>query len=161
MSTGNETTNDPNIPSSIQAHPAWHRLNDQIKWYDSKSNSCQRKYKGIKISQIALAVFIPLTAFFSNDCARVFAAIAGTLIALGEGIQQLNQYSTLWITYRSTAERLKHEKYLFLSAAGPFADLTEAQKLVQLSERVEEHVSTEHANWFNEARRAVEKDKKH
>ncbi|XHO06371.1 hypothetical protein ACEQUB_03293 [Ralstonia syzygii] len=67
----------------------------------------------------------------------------------------MNQYSTLWVTYRATAERLKHEQYLFLSSAGPYnKGLSEPDRLVVLAERVEEHVSTEHANWFNETRRA-------
>ena len=65
----------------------------------------------------------------------------------------MNQYSTLWVMYRATAERLKHEKYLFLSGAGPYKGLAEPERLVALAERVEEHVSTEHANWFNDTRR--------
>ncbi|MGI8569091.1 MAG: DUF4231 domain-containing protein [Methylocella sp.] len=38
-----------------------------------------------------------------------------------EGLQQLNQYQANWIAYRSTSEALKHEKFLFLAKAGPFA----------------------------------------
>jgi hypothetical protein len=82
-------------------------------------------------------------------------ALSGTVIALLETVQQMNQYSTLWVTYRATAERLKHEKYLFLSTAGPYRGLPEPERLIQLAERVEEHVSTEHANWFNETRRVA------
>jgi hypothetical protein len=33
--------------------------------------------------------------------------------------------------------------------------LAEADRLIALAERVEEHVSTEHANWFNETRRSA------
>ena len=57
--------------------------------------------------------------------------------------------------YRATAERLKHEKFLFLSAAGPYRGLIVPDALILLAERVEEHVSTEHANWFNETRRVT------
>jgi len=46
---------------------------------------------------------------------------------------------------------LKHEKFLFLSAAGPYRDLTDETRLVKLAERVEERVSIEHANWFSES----------
>ena len=85
---------------------------------------------------------------------------AGALIALLEAIQQLKQYSTLWVTYRSTAENLKHEKFLFLSAAGPYRGLSEAERLIQLAERVEERVSTENANWFRDTQRTVSGQKK-
>jgi Protein of unknown function (DUF4231) len=56
-----------------------------------------------------------------------------------------DQYHQNWITYRSTAEALKHEKYLFLSMAGSYAASENAKAL--LAERVESLVSLEHARW--------------
>jgi hypothetical protein len=148
------------VPDAVSGHPAWQRLEDQIRWYDSKSVRCQRWYKGLKLVQISLAVLIPLLSHLDPAFAKWATSIAGALIAVLEGVQHMNQYSTLWVTYRATAERLKHEKYLFLSAAGPYKGLAEPERLVALAERVEEHVSTEHANWFNETRRVVSTQKK-
>lgn len=142
-------------PESVQRLPVWFRLIDQLNWYDSKSRHCQYWYKLLKISQVALAVLIPATSLLSAEHAKWAASIAGILITVLEAIQQMNQYSTLWVTYRATAERLKHEQYLFLSNAGPYKGMVEAERLITLAERVEEHVSTEHANWFNETRRAA------
>ncbi len=147
------------VPDAVAVHPAWQRLEDQLNWYDQKSIHCQNWYKGLKFLQISLAVFIPIASHFDPICAKWSTAIAGSLIALLEGLQHMNQYSTLWVTYRATAERLKHEKYLFLSGAGPYKNLDEPERLLTLAERVEEHVSTEHANWINETRRAVTIDK--
>ena len=142
------------MSESIEKHPAWIRLEDQLRWYDAKSVYCQRWYKGLKLIQIALAVCIPLANLLDPPFLKVTTSIAGVLIAILEGVQHMNQYSALWASYRSTAERLKHEKYLFLSAAGPYKELSDPDRLVTLAERVEEHVSTEHANWFNETRKA-------
>ncbi len=61
-----------------------------------------------------------------------------------EGVQQLFQWQTNWVLYRSTTEALKHEKFLFLSCAGPYATTDRLQVLV---ERVEGLVSQEHAKW--------------
>jgi hypothetical protein len=149
------TIPDAAAPDWVASHPAWLRLEAQLQWYDRKSVSCQGWYKSLKAVQITLAILIPAMSFLPADCAKWATAIAGSAIALLETMQHMNQYSTLWVTYRSTAERLKHEKYLFLSAAGPYREVSEAERLVQLAERVEEHVSTEHANWFNETRRNV------
>ena len=149
----NTTPQDLPIPESVRAHPAWFRLIDQLNWYDGKSRYCQRWFKNLKFTQIALAVLIPVTSLLPAECAKWTASIAGALIAVLEAVQQMNQYSTLWVMYRATAERLKHEKYLFLSGAGPYKGLAEPERLVALAERVEEHVSTEHANWFNDTRR--------
>jgi len=146
---------DAEVPEAIAAHPAWGRLQDQISWYDRKSVRCQKWYKGIKLLQIVLAVGIPVTSHLGGDLGKWVTSVAGALIAIFEGLLHMNQYSTLWVTYRSTAERLKHEKYLFLSAAGPYRDFPEAARLVLLAERVEEHVSSEHANWFDETRRVI------
>lgn len=154
------THHEPPAPESVQLHPAWFRLIDQLNWYDHKSQRCQRWYKGLKFVQIGLAILIPVTSLLPADCAKWTASIAGAVIALLEAVQQMNQYSVLWFSYRATAERLKHEKYLFLSAAGPYKGLAEPERLVALAERVEEHVSTEHANWFNETRRAAVAQKK-
>ena len=59
----------------------------------------------------------------------------------------MNQYSSLWFTYRATAEKLKHEKALFLEKAGHYKELDDVEILNLLAERVEETVSTENAKW--------------
>lgn len=148
------------LPETVVNHPAWHRLEDQLQWYDSRSTRCQGRYKSLKFVQISLAVLIPVLSHLDPESAKWATSVAGALIAVLEGIQHMNQYSTLWVTYRSTAERLKHEKFLFLSEAGPYKGQVEKERLIALAERVEEHVSTEHANWFNETRRTVSSPKK-
>ena len=153
----------PKPPDSIAGKPAWLRLEDQLSWYDRESVRCQKLYKRFKLLQVVLAVGIPIASHLEPEVAKWTTSVAGALIAILEAIQHMNQYSTLWITYRSTAERLKHEKFLFLSAAGPYKGLAEDERLVALAERVEEHVSSEHANWINEVKRtsAVVKKENH
>ena len=48
------------------------------------------------------------------------------------------------MTYRSTAEALKHERYLYLAQAGPYAD---DDRRRQLAERLEGLITQEHAKW--------------
>jgi hypothetical protein len=64
-----------------------------------------------------------------------------------EGLQQLGQYQHNWITYRSTCEALKHEKYLYLAGAGPYRH--SAERSVILAEHVEGLVSQEPARWVS------------
>jgi hypothetical protein len=49
-----------------------------------------------------------------------------------------------WITYRSTAEALTRERYLYLARAGPYLGEDRPR---QLAERIEGLVSQEHAKW--------------
>ena len=126
----------------VSASPAEARLEDQIAWYDAKSQHNQRWFKLLKVCQIITAAAIPVAAGASAPAWLVGGA--GALIVVLEGLQQLQQYQQNWITYRSTCERLKHEKFLFAARAGPYAS-SEPEAL--LAERVESLVSQEHAAW--------------
>ena len=91
---------------------------------------------------IAAAALIPFLAGITTVPAWLTGAL---LIAITEGVQQLNQYHANWISYRSTCEALKHEKYLYLGKAGPYAAARDPHGL--LAERIESLVSQEHAKW--------------
>jgi hypothetical protein len=143
-------------PEEFAKHPAWLRLNDQLDWYDKKSGDNQRRYKQIKVAQLILAGSIPVFALVGDVWGRWVTAILGASVAILEGLQQLGQYNNLWVTYRATAEQLKHEKYLFLAKSGPYKGLKEEDALSLLAERVEEQVSTEHAKWVSERSQQAE-----
>jgi hypothetical protein len=144
------TKEEISVPEEVAKHPAWSRLNDQLGWYDRKSSENQRHYKQIKVAQLVLAGSIPVFALVGATWGRWVTAILGASVAILEGIQQLGQYNNLWVTYRATAEQLKHEKFLFLARSGPYRNLREEEALKRLAERIEEQVSTEHAKWVSE-----------
>src|SRR5215467_150828 len=125
--------------------PIMDRLEDQISWYDRKSMTNQRTFKWIKVTEIIAAALIPfLSGFHIRETAWVTAGL-GVLVTVLEGLLHLNQYQQNWITYRSTCEALKHEKYLYIGKAGPYAKEEGSHAL--LAERIESLVSQEHAKW--------------
>jgi hypothetical protein len=122
--------------------PTWDRLEDQLGWYGRKSVAAQQAYKRVKLGQLIVGAAVPVLAAL-----QVSAAVTATLAAfvvVAEGAQQLYQWQTNWVLYRSTAEALKHEKYLYLAAAGPYS--ADDRNRV-LAERLEGLVSQEHAKW--------------
>jgi hypothetical protein len=131
--------------------PAWERLEEQLAWYDGKSRHNQRWFKRLKVCQIVTAAAIPVAA--AADVATAVIGAAGALIVVLEGLQQLQQYQQNWTTYRTTTERLKHEKHLYLACAGPYAGAKRPDAL--LAERVEGLVSQEHAAWVSHRREAA------
>jgi hypothetical protein len=131
--------------------PTMLRLDDQIEWYDKRSGKNQRYYKLLKVVVISTAALIPFSAAFQAIPTWVTAGL-GIVIAVTEGAQHLNQYHANWISYRSTCEALKHEKYLYLGKAGPYAVAQDAHAL--LAERIESLVSQEHAKWASGQERA-------
>src|SRR2546427_10845950 len=127
---------------------ALERLDDQLNWYDRKASSNERMFKRLKMGTLTFSVFIPLSAVAATRYSTATAIVTATLgatIALLEGLQQLNQYHQNWISYRSTAEALRHEKFLFLGHAGPYAGAPDEKAL--LADRIEGLVSQEHAKW--------------
>jgi hypothetical protein len=94
-------------------------LQDQIEWYDRKSGSNQKAFKYLKICTISAAALIPVLA--KVTAMSSYTAGLGVFIVVLEGLQQLNQYHSNWISYRSTCEALKHEKFLYLGKAGIYA----------------------------------------
>jgi hypothetical protein len=42
--------------------PTMERLEDQINWYDRKSNRCQSWYKGLKLVEVGSAALVPFLA---------------------------------------------------------------------------------------------------
>jgi Protein of unknown function (DUF4231) len=131
----------------------YERLESQIRWYDQKSGSAQRYFKWGRYFVIAASATIPIVALLEYN---VVAAVLGGLIAINEAIQHVNQWQHNWITYRSTCEALRHEKYTYIERADPYDgfDDREARKL--LVERVESLISTEHSKWIASQEKAAE-----
>jgi hypothetical protein len=133
------------------------RLDDQIEWYDRRSGTNQRMYRTVKLVQIILAAAIPVFAVVAGDVKMLLAAL-GALVVILEGVQQLYQFQQNWTSYRSTCEALRHEKYLYLGNAGPYATADDPH--VMLAERVESLTSEEHAKWVAAARQPAEGSKR-
>lgn len=144
----------PSTTEETWVDPTWDRLEDQVAWYENRSRRAQRSYKRLKIVQIILGALIPFLAGFQQQMQdllplemhllpALLIAGLGVVIVVLEGLQHLNQYHQHWLTYRSTAEALKHEKFLFLADAGPYGVVDD--KRAYLAERIEELISNEHA----------------
>lgn len=131
----------------------YERLEAQIAWYDRKSSSAQKCFKWGRYFVIAASASIPL---FALNHFPIIAAVLGGAIAVAETIQHVNQWHHNWITYRSTCEALRHEKYTYIERADPYDghDDNAARKL--LVERVESLISTEHSKWIASQEKAAE-----
>ena len=121
------------------------RLEQQIKWYDTKSGTAQWWFKRVKLCEFIFSGLVPITALLANGWVTACIGAAAVLL---EGLQQLNQWQHNWITYRSTCEALRHEKYSFIARSGSYDGIPNDQAMKMLVERIESLVSTEHAKWI-------------
>jgi len=66
-----------------------------------------------------------------------------------ESVQGLYQFQQNWTSHRSTAEGLKHERFLWLARAGPYKDPENPGDEAIFADRVEAPISIEHAKWVS------------
>ena len=126
------------------------RLDDQIKWYSKSSKWNQNRFKWLKVVEVVAAALVPFFAGWGSYPA--VTGLLGVIVVVLESLQGIYQLQSNWISYRSTAEALKHEKYLWHAVAGPYLNAENPAAL--LAERIEELVSTEHAKWTSEMEQA-------
>lgn len=135
------------------------RLDDQIKWYDEKSAWNQTWFKRLRTLEILFAVAIPfLISHITGDggLLRLIAGAMGVAVALVAGLVTLYRFQENWVEYRTTAEILKHEKYLYLTQSAPYEGHDAFHLLVATIESV---ISKENTGWSQSFRtKAKDKD---
>lgn len=122
------------------------RLEDQIAWYDAKSQHNQRWFKRFGLIQIIAAALIPLCSGLLVEWPYYpwVVGLLGVLVAVLASLVTLNKYQENWIQYRTTAEQLKHEKFMYLTHTAPYHENDAFNKLVM---RVEDLISKENSRW--------------
>jgi intein/homing endonuclease len=125
------------------------RVENQIKWYDRKSVTNKKWFLLLKVSEIFLALFIPFISGYIgsvDDPLKVVVGMLGVIVAAIAGLITLIKFQENWIEYRTVAETLKFEKFLFLAKAGPYKNSDPYPLFV---ERFESLISTSTKKWMN------------
>jgi hypothetical protein len=152
MNSGDANGSPRNVGTTEdEPNSGYPRLESQIGWYDKRSGQAQTRYKWLKFTEIGCAVAVPLISQING----IVTAILGDMVVLLEALQAMNQWQHNWITYRSTCEALRHEKYSYLGRSGPYRDLDDVTAKQALVERIESLISTEHSKWISRQEYAV------
>jgi hypothetical protein len=126
------------------------RWDGQYDYYRKASSRNKKKYQILKGVEIVLAALVPFLAALITDknaeVMKIVVGIIGVGIALTSGMLMLFKYQENWVTYRTTMESLKSEKYLYLTRTGPYKN-KEASNL--FIEKVESILNDEHVKWQN------------
>lgn len=130
-----------------------HRLEPEIKWYDTKSAFNKKLLYAFRLAIILLSGVLIFIGYF-DDMPPWSIGLIGTLIILIEALDGFLKPQEKWINYRTTAESLKHEKEMFKSKAGVYANSGTEQLL---TERCESLISREHSTWLTQTKQKEEK----
>ena len=120
------------------------RLCDQIRWYSRKSR-CYKKYfyvaRTIEIIFASALTALSCIPYFQASILIPFLSFSIVIIA---SLLALYKFQELWVSYRTTSESLKHEKYLFETKTVPYHKENRFNLLV---ENIETMISTENSMW--------------
>lgn len=124
------------------------RVDNQINWYDKKSQKCQKWYKFTQIIEIILAASIPLLSGFSTSdiSVAIIVGVMGVIITIIESVNKLNKYHENWIEYRATCEMLKYQKNLYLTGSPPYNNNPETIETLFIR-NIEQIISSENNQW--------------
>ena len=142
------------------------RLGDQIIWYDKKSGFFKRRWEGYRRVVIILSASIPFLVglldnnFFTQSDnlnstllnqnitigLKLVIGLAGVIIAVLEGFNALYKSQELYVAYRKTAEKLRHEFSTFLGRVGDYSTPGEGS-FSKLVANVETIVTEESSQW--------------
>lgn len=120
-------------------HTSEARLNDL-------SSENQKKYKRLRKSEIIIAATIPFAVTLSSihpinesvileTILTIYSGIGGAVLALMSNVLKMGGFFDKWMEYRSRAELLKREEYLYVTHMPPY---TKHDAFPTLVDRVEQ-----------------------
>ena len=118
------------------------RLEGQIQWYSNKSSRYKNLFYIIRATEIIIAGLIP--ALFHWSLIKGVIPLLSTIVAILAGLIALFKFQENWVSYRTTSESLKHEKYLYLTKVSPYDRENSFETLVK---NVENIISKENTLW--------------
>jgi hypothetical protein len=133
------------------------RLDDQQTWYESKSAWNQKCYKQLRMVEVVLAAGIPFVSSLigrfpnSPNAFPIIVSVIAFLIAAISALLALYRFQDNWMQYRSVAEQLKREKFLFLTKSQPYAGEDPFHVLV---DNVEKILGEENNTWREQLKSA-------
>lgn len=128
----------------------WQELAAHFQWYGRAATRTRLAYQVIKVAVLVIAAAVTVLAATRASSAAT-AALAASVVVL-EGIQQLFQFQSNWITYRGTAEAMRQQAFLYVAQVGPYADKQTRRQ--RLADFMTEITTTESAGWASAMRRA-------
>lgn len=138
---------------------------EQLAWMEAKAGKAQWFYYRLRVITIVGAVLVPALVALNSlhgwpgNAAQIATWIVSLVVAVSAAVEGFFQFGQRWRNYRSTAERLKTEGWLFLQAAGLYAavDGSRADSYRTFASRVEELIQKDVTGYITEV--ATEKQR--
>jgi hypothetical protein len=134
------------------------RYEDQIQWYGLKSAKNKRVYFFFQWLVIILSATVPFLVISLSERYKLIPAIVSLILAIITAAVQTFRFQENWIRYRTMAETLKREKYLYEADLGEYAG--SSNKPAMFVNKVESLISSENTLWITLQKQKEEEPKK-
>lgn len=121
----------------------WQQLTAQFQWYDKAATRNRLAYLVLKVA--ALVAGAAVTVMAASSAPAVLTASLAGLIVVMEGIHQLFQCHRNWLSYRATAETLRHHAFLYVADVVPYDDAARRREL--LASFLRDLTASENTQW--------------
>lgn len=137
------------------------RVDNQIEWYEKKAAFNKFRYRIIEIIIIVSGALIPfinsVTIFYPNKDPQTvpypsllfISSLLGFIITIVTGLSKMEKYFESWTLYRTNAEVLKKEKFMYLNNAGQYSKLPQEDRDKLFVENIEFILSSEVTKYFS------------
>lgn len=123
------------------------RLQASEQLLNDLSSENQTKYKRLKKSEIIIAATIPFAVTLSSispfnesvlmeTLLTIYSGIGGAVLALMSTVLKMGGFFDKWMEYRSRAELLKREEYLYVTNMPPYQGHDAFPVLVERVEQI-------------------------
>jgi hypothetical protein len=123
----------------------WRELERSFHFYDRHASRNRLGYQSLKV--ITLVMGACVTVLAARGASATLTAVLAAGVVVLEGIQQVFQLHTNWITYRATAETLRNHAFRYTAGAEPYTDPRQRRR--RLAENLQSVTANENSAWAN------------
>jgi Protein of unknown function (DUF4231) len=132
------------------------RVDQYQAWYDRKAVSVKSLYLRMRACSVIGGAIVPVLinvhpswTYYGVDLIKTAVTLISLMVVAFVSLESVFHYREQWKNYRSTEQLLGHEKFLFLSRVGRYANLDEAKAFRLFVDRVEDAIATENSATLN------------
>lgn len=129
------------------------RVDDQLRWLSQSSKRNKRTFMSLAIFEVVLGTAITVAAplIGTHPSGRTLIAIAGGGVAITSSVIALSRSQENWVRYRSLAEQIKREKFLYTTGTPPYNGVQE-ESFHDFVNQVESMMLEERGSWSRSTR---------
>ncbi len=125
-------------------------VREQHDWYDRNAKRTMRIYHNLRTISLGATGLVPIFALLDwGMWSKIIAALLGATAAFAQGYETLHQYREHYLAWRSTAQQLELEQYLYTVQVADYASgASQKDPIVLLAERTASITSQETQQWL-------------